>query len=352
MPIRLMHVGLGVRGRHWLEVVRRRSDLTLAACVDPDPQALAAARTLAPGAGAFADLDQALRAVPADAALVTSPTRFHAEHARRALEAGLHVLVEKPFATALADAEAVVAAAGAAGRQVVVAENYRFFPAERTVHRWIAGGRIGRPVTVTCLDRRCQPPSDLGPWAASLPHPQLVEIAVHHFDSFRYLLDRRPARVTARTFNPPGSAYHAGAGTGAVIEMEDGPTILYGGFLTSHRYEYTLWIEGEAGALWTDRRRVWWRRRGARFFRPVRLEPAADRNGARYPWAGMTALLDQFRDAVLHGRPPETGGRDNLWTVAMVEAALRSAEDGAPVAIAAVDGAPVLSAGPGVEAAR
>jgi predicted dehydrogenase len=213
----------------------------------------------------------------------------------------------------------------------MVAENYRFFPAERTVRRWIVEGRLGTPTTVTCIDRRAQPPADLKPWASSMPHPQLVEIAVHHFDSFRYLLGSRPVRVTACSFNPASSPYQTGAGTQAMLEMGGGAIVLYAGWLTAHRYEYELRIEGERGSLWTDRKRVWWRARGARFFRPVRVEASPD--GHRYPRAGTTRLLDQFRDAVVSGRPPETVGRDNLWTIAMMEGAIRSARAAQPVAI-------------------
>jgi hypothetical protein len=127
------------------------------------------------------------------------------------------------------------------------------------------------------------------------------------------------------------SAYKGGAGTQALVEMEGGAVVLYAGWLTSHRYEYSLWIEGEAGDLWTDRRRVWWRARGSRFFRPVKVEASPD--GDRYPRAGTTRLLDQFRDAVSAGREPETSAQDNVWTVAMLEAAVRSARDGRMVTL-------------------
>jgi predicted dehydrogenase len=331
MSIRIIHVGTGVRGRHWLDFVGAYQDAVSVACVDSDPRALEAARQSPGSPATFTDLEQAAAHVRADAALIATPSPLHADHAIRALRCGLHVLVEKPFAMSVEEGQAVIDVAAAAGKQVMVAENYRFFPAERTVRRWITEGRLGRPTIVTCIDRRAQPPRDLKPWAAALAHPQLVEIAVHHFDSFRYLLDVRPMRVTAQAFNPVGSTYEQGAGTQATLEMEGGAVVLYAGWLSSHRYEYELRIEGEAGTLWTDRKRVWWRARGARFFRPVRVDASPD--GHRYPRAGTTALLDQFRDAVLSGRPPETSAHDNLWTIAMMDGAIRSAREGHPVAI-------------------
>jgi len=47
----------------------------------------------------------------------------------------------------------------------------------------------------------------------------------------------------------------------------------------------------------------------------------------------MASMLTQFRDAVDHGKPPETSGADNLWTLAMFEAAVRSSESGRYVTI-------------------
>jgi hypothetical protein len=55
-----------------------------------------------------------------------------------------------------------------------------------------------------------------------------------------------------------------------------------------------------------------------------------------YPKAGTVSLLNQFRDAVLHGRVPETSADDNLWTVAMVEASILSHREGRKVAISDV----------------
>jgi predicted dehydrogenase len=345
MPIRIIHVGLGVRGRQWLDFVGAYPDAVSVACVDSDAHALGRAGRAPTSLRVFTDLDDAFRESDADAVLIASPSAMHVEHTLRALRQGLHVLVEKPFALSVEQGQTVIDAAEAAGKHVVVAENYRFFPAERTVRRWIVEGRLGAPRMATCIDRRAQPPADLGAFAAALNRPQLIEIAVHHFDSFRYLLGLRPVRVVARTFNPPGSEYKAGAGTHAMIEMEGGTAVLYSGWLSAHRFEYELCIEGEIGSLWTDRKRVWWRARGARFFRPVRVDKSPD--GDRYPRAGTTSLLDQFRDAVISGRSPETSAQDNLWTIAMMDGAIRSAEQGDSVAIGIADPALSVNGHPG-----
>ncbi len=335
MAIRIMHVGVGGRGRHWLEYVAEHPDFTAVACVDVSEQALREAREVAGQEHGhfFSDIKDAAAHVEADAALITSPSFLHAQHTREALEAGLAVLVEKPFGSTLQEAVDVVQRAREVERPVVVAENYRFFQAERTVRHLIDAGQVGRLSTAICIDRRDQPSGTQGPWVKGMAEPFFMEIAVHHFDSFRYLFNRRPQTLQARSYNPPLSDYEGAAAADALIEFEGGGRVQYSGTMVATRYEYSLWVEGDKGDLWTDRRRVWWRAKGSRFFRPVKPVTGPKGDEVRYPKGGTVSLLNHLRDAITHGTSPETSGADNLWTIAMVEAGLRSAREGCRVGI-------------------
>ncbi len=334
MTIRILQVGVGIRGGHWAEIVDAHPDVQCVGYVDRDPAALAAcrARGAADGREFFADLDAALESCQADAALIATPSALHAEHACRALEAGLSVMVEKPLATTIQDAERVLGAARAAALPLVVAENYRYWPAERTVRELIRQGRIGRVDSTTLVDRRHMPSATEGPWLASIDYPQLQEIAVHHFDSLRALFDRHPTSVSARAWNPPWSDYRHGAATEAHIDI-DGIQVQYLGTMTSHRFSFSLWVEGEEGVIWTNRKYVAWRKAGSRLFRPVRRVSVPPGDEAPYPKGGTTSLLNALRDAVTSGRPAETSGEDNIWNVAMIEAAKRSDGEGRTVSI-------------------
>ncbi len=337
MTIRILQVGVGIRGGHWAEIVDAHPDTQCVGYVDANPKALEAQRARAPrdGRGFFPDLDAALKETKADAALIATPSKLHAEHASRALGAGLAVMVEKPLATSIEDAERVLQAAQSAGRPIVVAENYRYWPSERTVRQLVQEGRIGRVDSATLIDRRHMPSHTEGPWLASIEYPQLQEIAVHHFDSLRAMLGRKPTSVTARAWNPPWSDYKHGAATEAHIDLE-GIQVQYVGTLTSHRFAFSLWIEGESGVLWTNRKYVAWRRGASRLFRPVRRVPVPPGDEAPYPKGGTTSLLDALRDAVTSGKTAETSGADNIWNVAMIEAAKRSDREGRTVSIAEV----------------
>ena len=335
MSLRILHVGAGARGRNWLEFVASAQAATSVACVEPDAVRGAEAVKAAGGAlERFEDLDTALAKTHADAALIASPSSLHAEQAIRCLEAGLAVLVEKPFAPSVAEGRRVVEAGEAAGQPVVVAEQFRFVPAERTVAREVAAGRLGRVSNVVFTDRRRMPLAMHGPWVKDLAYPQLSEIAVHHFDSLLAFFRKRPASVAARAFNPAGSDYASGACSEALIELEDGIHVQYLGSLTANKFGYSLRVEGDGGDLWTNRKLVCVRRRGQRLFLPVKSEKGLPGDARPYPFEAMPSILEELRAAVQDGREAATSGRRNLWAVALVEAAIRSCEERRTVPIA------------------
>ncbi|HUX67015.1 MAG TPA: Gfo/Idh/MocA family oxidoreductase [Terriglobales bacterium] len=137
-PLKIGVVGCGVFGRHHARVLAQAPGAQLVGVFDTDPeraQALAQEfRTRA-----FASLDELERT--AAAAVVAAPTVAHAEVAIRLLDAGLDVLVEKPIAPSLAEADRMTAAAAARGRILMVGHLERFNPAVRLIR-----ARLTRPL--------------------------------------------------------------------------------------------------------------------------------------------------------------------------------------------------------------
>ena len=110
MTLRLVQIGLGGWGRNWVEEVTRDTQgVEPVAWVDLDPatRERAVVDLGLPRERVFGSLEQALEQVAADAALVVVPLAAHAPVTREALEAGLHVLVEKPFTETLEEARAL-----------------------------------------------------------------------------------------------------------------------------------------------------------------------------------------------------------------------------------------------------
>lgn len=321
MSIRILQIGAGIRGRHWARFVAAHPDFESAGFVEPAEESVKLLKGVAGDqVRCFGDIDTALRELQPDAALVVTPSATHAEVTLQCLDAGLTVMVEKPLAPSVEDGRKVLERARAAGRQVIVAENYRFWPSERTILRLLREGFLGRLDNAVMIDRRKQPSSIEGPWFGQIEYPQLQEIATHHFDSLRGFFGAQPKSIVARVWNPPWTDYRHGAHTEALIDFGS-MHVQYIGTLLSQRYGFSLWIEGERGVLWTNRKLVAFRPAGSRFFRPMRNDKVPKGDERPYPQGGTTSLLNSLRDAVRHGTSAETRGDDNIWTIAMVDAA-------------------------------
>jgi predicted dehydrogenase len=320
VSIKILQVGAGIRGRHWAQFIKGYPDAVCVGMVDPDDAARAEAqRLLGNDCGYFRDIESAVKSVKPDAALIVAPSILHADLTLRCLDAGLTVMVEKPLATTVEEGRRVLERAQAVGRQVIVAENYRYWPAERTIKRLLDAGFLGRVDNAVMIDRRNQPSRVEGPWFGKIDYPQLQEIATHHFDSLRAFFGTQPKSVTVKVWNPAWTDYKHGAHTEALIEFPE-TRVQYIGTLLSKRYGFSLWIEGEKGVLWTNRRFVAFRPGNSRWFRPMRNDKVPKGDERPYPQGGTTSLLNSLRDAVLSGKSAETRGDDNIWTVAMVQA--------------------------------
>jgi predicted dehydrogenase len=340
MKLRLIQIGLGGWGQYWNGVVRRSPDFELAACVDMSPAALAQAqaRLGIPPEICFATPEQALAAVEADAALVTASLPGHAPAALAALAAGKHVLVEKPFAPSLAEARAVVDAAAAAGRILMVSQNYRFFPAARAVAALVRAGTLG-PVGAVAIDfRRYANAADSpGHRHYTLAQPLLLDMAIHHFDLMRLVLGQQPRRISCHAWNPAWSKFADPAAAFATIEFDGGAVVSYRGSWVSPAPQTSwdgVWRMEFAGG------EVQWTGRNGRDTSGDRVtvrplgKPARRVALPELPATDLDGSLAAFAQAIRAGQPPETSGRDNLGSLALTYAAIESATTGQPVSIA------------------
>jgi len=141
---RLAVLGTGAWGRNHVRVIAGEPRCELAAIVDPDREAARRAGELAPGAAVHAEPSAIWADASIDAVVIASPAPTHAALARRALEAGKHVLVEKPLAMSVADAAAVAGAAAAAGRSAMVGHLMVFHPAVVRLRELMRSGALGR----------------------------------------------------------------------------------------------------------------------------------------------------------------------------------------------------------------
>jgi len=204
----------------------------LAAVCDRDAVKAAAAAERH-GARWFTGLAEMLAVIGPDILDIAIPPAGHAEAIRAGLAAGVATIVcQKPFCRDLAEAEAVVAEAEAAGALLVVHENFRFQPWFRATARCLAAGTLGEPYS---LSFRLRPGDGAGPDAylsrqpyfRSMPRFLIHETGIHFIDVFRFLLgDVAAVFADLRRLNPA----IAGEDSGTVLfRMRSGVRGLFDG---------------------------------------------------------------------------------------------------------------------------
>jgi len=193
--IRVAIIGFGHWGPNYARILSGTlSGARLVACAEPSAARLAAFERQYPAARAYADFRRMLRDGDVDAAIVSTPTSTHREIAEECLSAGLHVLVEKPIASTVADAEAIVATARGVKRTLMVGHTFLFNPAVQAIKGYLDAGLLG-DIRYMYFQR-----TGLGPIRQDVN--ALWDLAPHDISMLHYWLNSDPIDLIAR-----GQAY-------------------------------------------------------------------------------------------------------------------------------------------------
>ncbi|GAB4455484.1 MAG: Gfo/Idh/MocA family oxidoreductase [Armatimonadaceae bacterium] len=319
-------VGLGGRGRYWVKSARQHPECEFVAYVEPMEvnQQKAIEQLEISGQQIHPTLEDAISATQADFVLDVTPPAAHRAVAETAFAAGLHVFGEKPLSDNFDEAKKAVEAGEKAHRKHMITQNYRFGAVPRTTRQLLAEGKIGKPGQ--CDLRYYKPWADSpGSHYVTQPYMLINDMMVHHFDMMRYVLDSDPVRVHAVTWNHPWG-WHAGdAAHSIVFQFADGLVATHvacGCAMGSQTNWNGNWrIEGPLGSIdWNDS--------GVRYARLHRTEQKTEEEvPLRETPPGDQAMLTEFFAAIREDRQPECSGRDNLKSLAMVFAAIKSAEE-------------------------
>lgn len=182
---RIAVVGYGYWGSKHVRVLSSTPgvDVTI---VDGQPARLAEASTHYPSAALAARLDDALDHV--DAVVIATPPGTHAAIAHRALEAGKHVLVEKPLATTVEDAELLVKTAAQRDRCLMVGHTFEYNAAVWKLRDIVRSGALGRILYVDTARL------SLGRYQSDVN--VIWDLAPHDISIVSYILDEMPSCAT------------------------------------------------------------------------------------------------------------------------------------------------------------
>jgi phthalate 4,5-cis-dihydrodiol dehydrogenase len=246
--LRLGVAGLGRAFALMLPTLQHDPRISLVAAADPRPEARR--RFASDFAGTAYDSVAALCADPAvDVVYIATPHQHHAEHVRLAAAHGKHVLIEKPIALTIADAEAAIAAASAAHVHLVVGHSHSFDAPVLRTRALIDSGAYGAVRMITAINftdflYRPRRPEELD---TAQGGGALFNQAPHQVDIVRLLGGGRVARVRAMTgawdaARPTEGAY------AALLAFENGAfaSLAYNGYGHFDSDEFSGWI-GELG---------------------------------------------------------------------------------------------------------
>ena len=319
----LVILGCGRIARRHAAAARRLGLSLIFASRDPG-RARAYARQFQ-GLAAHGSYAEALGDPRAVGAVICTPHACHLDNARSAFAAGRHVLVEKPIARTLEEADHMIGAAAEAGRVLMVAEQFHFMPAFRQVKRIIDGGRLGPLREMHLVARGFHGRSGWRLDAEAAGGGALIDGGIHYIHNLRWW-GRGVRRVFA--LRPPQTVTEmAGEDSVSLLAELPGGAV---GFVSN-----SLGAPGLATFQWSAVTGA-----GATCFADNRGRVVLVRGpGGLRPWffgrdtRGYVAMLSAFRDAMERGRAPEMDGAEGRADLAVVRAAYRSIAEGRPVEV-------------------
>jgi predicted dehydrogenase len=347
--LKIAVIGTGVMGKAHLHDIAALDNIELAALCDVD-QLLAEHYAAEMHVPAYFDYRELLERETLDAVLIATPHYDHTPISITALNKGVHVLVEKPIAVHVKDANKMIAASRAAKQQnpnLVFAAMFmqRTYGHWRKIKAMINGGELGRLIRTTWLITdwfRTQSYFDKGGWRATWKGEGggvLLNQSPHNLDLYQWFVGM-PRRVTG--FAALGK-YHR-------IEVEDEVTAHFehANGMTGHFITTTaespgtnrLEIVGEGGKLIYEANQLTFYRNQHSLIEQIEHAPSSfdkvpfERVEVPYEHHGQPGhrfVIENFVNAILHGEPLIAPAEEGLNSVMLANAILLSSFEGKTV---------------------
>jgi D-apiose dehydrogenase len=324
-------IGCGFFSRNHLHAWQQLAGVQIVALCDNNEQRLAETAREFGIARTYRDAGELFAAERLDFVDIATTALSHRALVERAADARVPCICQKPFAPTLADAQAMVDACARAAVPLMVHENFRWQTPVQAVRRAIDDGAIGTPFWGRFSFRSAFDVYRAQPYLAEGERFIIEDLGIHILDIARFLLgDATTVSASTQRVNPTivGEDVatillrHAG-GAASVVDCS------YASPRAEELFPQTLIeIDGSEGSLRLDagyRLTVHHVRDGTR---SVSCEPPLHA-WAQRPWFNIQdSVLNiqaHWLECLRDGREPQTSGRDNLRTLALVEAAYASA---------------------------
>jgi predicted dehydrogenase len=327
-------IGVGAWGKVLAKAASGSDRIEFVCCVGRNPERLSAfsrdSRLPA------RDFEAVLADKTIAAVVLALPNELHFEFARRAAAAGKHIYIEKPIANTMGDALAIAALEGMHGVRIVIGHCARLLTGIRAIRGAIDAGKLGKLSQIEANfsnDRGLRLTSQDWRWySKSSPGGSLSQIAIHQFDTLRYLGgDIAAVSASAGRHSPAGAevedqwivAVHFADGKlGSVVSSWTSP----GTFNVRATGADALIVYDIDQTHWAAPERL---HENATLFLQGRGKGPGDRQVLGVPAGNMYRdELDMFADSIASGAPCELSAANACQAVAAVYASLKSANEG------------------------
>ena len=325
--MKIIQLGVGGFGSRWAEVLANNKKVQVVGLVDISKEELAKTCKKYGYANdiCYTDLDKALKTVSADILVCVTPPDYHLEHTTKAMQAGLHVICEKPMANTLEDCIGMLHASREYGRQLAISQNYRYRPEIMAMHTLIQEGAIGKIGQIK-LDFYKGWYFDETNFRQTMPHPIIIDMSIHHFDLLRFITRLEAETVQGESWNPHWSHNEGDTSAALLMKLSNGARFVYNASWCAQG-DFCDWngnwlIEGDKGSIVYKQGKITLNHAAGRYT----IDQSEKVKPLKMSLTDQDYVLNEFMKAVQNGTEVETTVADNLRSIRMVFASVTAVD--------------------------
>jgi len=327
---KIIIAGCGKMSKTWFAYAMERNDCQIVGLVDLFREnAEKRAEEFHLHCPIFTDIQEALTKCDANLLFDVTIPESHMNIVISAIAKGLNVMGEKPMATSMQDVLEILYTVDKSKNSYFVMQNRRFLNNVRAFRQLVDAGTIGVP---GFLRADFFLGAHFGGFRDLMDSPLILDMAIHTFDQARFIIGADPVSVYCQEFNPLGSWYKGNSSAVCIFEFSNGCIFSYNGSWSAEGFN-TSWesdwrLQASLGtAKWNGNDLPQYeivKSGDKKFINDFELETVPDEWNGRERHLGC---LDEMFDALINNRKAETDCTDNVKSMAMVFAAIKSSKE-------------------------